>query len=200
MKNKKNIRLIVIFFIVTIIIICFFFIKYLMSNTYVVDENKYNYAFFLKNDNNKNYNISFIIPKDYKYEKFDGDDVEEVYSKMLIAKGGDMDGFTTSACIYVEYFLTKENNTILSEFPESRVEGFYDNYIELNNIPKNIIKVKLLSKNYLYFMEKEHLFFIETDKYLMCLSIDLPYEYSTDEEIIEYFTELLKSLKIKEEL
>lgn len=202
MKSKKNIVLCIILMI-SISSIYFIYNNHLINNkTYVIDQSKYMYAKFSETYKNKDFNIYFIIPKDYTYEKFDDvqdvEDVDELYSINLLAKGGDMDGFRTSACISVEYFLTKENNKMLSEFPKSRVEGFHTNYIELTDLPKNIIKVKLLAKNYLYFMEKEHLLFIETDNYIMCLEVDLPYEYSTNEKIVEYFTELLKSLKIEE--
>lgn len=173
------------------------------DTAYTVDESKYMYAKFLEEKDNKSYNIYFIIPKGYEYEKFeevDEDYSDEVYHMTLLSDENNKYSFRTCATILIEYFLTKENTEKTSLFPESRVERSYPNFISLTDIPSDIIKVKLLAKNYAEFMEKQYLLFIETDKYIMCLNVDLPYRYpySTDEEIVIYFTDLLKSLKIEE--
>lgn len=174
--------------------------KPIKDTTYIVDESKYMYAKFLKKSGDKSYNIYFVIPKGYEYEKHEGPVPNEVYYMTLLSEENNKNSFRSGATISVEYFYDNEDIEESVLFPESKIQSSYINFIRLTDAPDYITEKKLLSEPYLEFMQKQHLLFIKTDKYVMCLNVDLPYRspYSTDEEIKEYFTELLKSLKIEE--
>lgn len=203
MKNKRIIFFSsgVITLVVTLSLIFSCYNNNFIDDTaYSADESKYSYAKFLKKDGDKSYNIYFVIPKGYEYEKLEGYGPGEVYFMTLLSDENDINSFRTSASISVEYFYNNENIEESVLFPESKTQDLYPYYIKLTDVPDYIVEEKLLSRPYREFMEKQHLLFIKTDTYVMCLAVDLPYRspYSTDEEIKAYFTELLKSLKIEE--
>jgi len=203
MKNRK-----ITFFtsvIITLVIVLGLIYSYhnnrlIKNTTYTIDESKYMYAKFLTKDGDKTYNIYFVIPKGYEYEKLEGPGSDEVYFVTLLSDENSINSVRTSASISVEYFFNNNNIEESVLFPESKTQDLYPYSIRLTDVPDYIIEKKLLSRPYLEFMEKQHLLFIKTDKYVMCFYVALPYRspYSTNEEIEIYFIDLLKSLKIEE--
>lgn len=206
MKKKKGFMLVASLFVVALFI--FFLQSREESQSYTPDETKYVYAEFNREPKDKNYKVSFVVPKGYTYEYFGGFDddpnypiysTDEGYYMVFHEDENDKTSFRTQGEISILYISDIEDFD--KEETESRLFlSWYKNVTEFENLPSGIVSAKLIGREYRPFMEKQHFFIVHTKRYVLYIVLDLPYreQYSTKEGITEYCYELLKSLKIEE--